>query len=711
MKNRGGKDGCRSNTLSTTTTTIRALKALQAFLNPFLEERERWFLWLPVFLGLGIGVYFTLPQEPALWPFLLALVLCGAAAFLLRMTFFLPVLLAGMMTMLGISAAVLETRLMAQPMLREMLDGVEVTGRVMVINRLPDGYRLWLEDVQVEGLPQAQTPRALRLKIKYQKEKPKPGDWISVKATLYPLSRAPEPGGFDFRRYAFYQGYGATGFALGKWLLAHGPPPQGLQGMALFFERVRVAITDHIYALGSTRESAISAALITGDQAGIDKNTLAAMRVSGISHILSVSGMHIALVAGIVFFTLRALMALAPWVALHWPIKKIAALAGLGAAIFYTAMCAAPVPAVRSVLMTGIVLLAIMLDRRALSMRLIAFAAMATLLLSPSAMLDPSFQLSFGTVMALIAAYEKKEVDLLRRFSRESILGKIRFYFLASIFTSVIATIATAPLILFYFQQVNWYGVLTNLIAVPISSFIIMPAAIIAVLAMPFGVQEWPLQAMQWGVALMVRSAEFVARLPGAVTYHPASPFYALLLVASGGLWLCLWRRHWRFMGFVPFILGSLAFLVTPRPDILLAADGVTMAVQLEDGSRIVRARDREDFIVQNWLQRDGRRPSQRDMHNWFDIAETGGFGWLACDTEGTCIYTKEGMKAVIMTGKSNPPCRAADLLILPSNRNCPSVTTLRPQDAAEKGAHAVYIQADHVDIRSAHGANRRPWE
>ncbi|HVY13484.1 MAG TPA: ComEC/Rec2 family competence protein, partial [Alphaproteobacteria bacterium] len=302
--------------------------ALQVVFKSFLDERARWVLWLPVFMGLGIGLYFTGHAEPPLWPALLAAGVLIVACLIFRHSVVVLPLLALLMIALGFCAAKLETLYMTQPMLSTSLEGRMVTGRVMGISRLDEGYRLTLQDISVEGLPAEQTPHRVRIKFRFSTKLPRPGAWINVKATLHPLSGPVEPGAFNFRRFAFFGGYGGTGFAMGYWHYADGPPPGFGQRVALFFENTRKYIADKM-AGDTSRENAVALALVTGDQSGIARGTMQAMRISGISHILSVSGLHIAMVAGVVFFTLRALMALWPWLALHWPIKKIAAGAAL----------------------------------------------------------------------------------------------------------------------------------------------------------------------------------------------------------------------------------------------------------------------------------------------------------------------------------------------------------------------------------------------
>ena len=679
---------------------------------PFIDERERWFLWLPVFMGCGIGLYFTWLVEPSLWLCVVVPVAVAVLTITLRHHASLPLWVVLLTFCVGHLAAKIETLWLDQPMLEKQIERAEVTGRVMSVNHLPDGFRVWMEDIQVEGLLQKNTPHKIRIKVKSDKNIPLPGEWIVMRATLYPLSRPAEPGGFDFRRYAYFQGFGATGYTLSSWRKAEGMPPNSMQDVALYFERVRVSINEKLFAEGKDKYTAVASALISGDQSTIDKGTMQAMRVSGISHILSVSGLHITLVAGIVFYVLRALMALVPWLALQFHIKKIAAFFALLAAMFYTFMCSAPIPAVRSMLMCSVILIAVMVDRRALSMRLVAFAALLSLLVSPVSLFDPSFQLSFGAVMALIAAFEKNEAALLRSFNSEGWIGKFRQYIFGSIASSIIATAATMPLILYYFQQVNWYGVITNLIAVPLSTFIIMPMALLSALAMPFDLQHWPILGMKSGIKWMIDSAELVSNWQGAATYHQAMPFYALLMVTFGALWICIWQKRWRFLGLIPFVLGTLTFLITPRPDVFVAEDGITVGVRMADNQLAVRAKSREDFTVQSWHQRNGNMNGDfTGMQNWFDVMEQGGAQDLLCKDK-TCILMRHGKRVAFPMAEEDVPalCGNVDLIIAPTETTICPAKTITPSQAEQSGAYALYINQNNVETKRSTLFAHRPW-
>jgi competence protein ComEC len=360
------------------------------------------------------------------------------------------------------------------------------------------------------------------------------GDRVRLRASVGPPSPPSVPGTYDFQRDAFFDRIGGVGFAYEVQIDDAGPrgPPGD------WLSRLRQSINRRILAALPGEEGPVAVALMTGDQSGIAKDVLQAMRDSGLAHLLSISGLHMAIVAGVVFFGLRSLLALVPGLALYHPIKKWAAVAAIAATFAYLMLSGDSVPPQRSFVMTSLVLLAVLFDRSALSMRLIAWAAMVVLLTTPDALTGPSFQMSFAAVVALIAAYETAWV---RRWSRGEggRLSRLGHHVGGLALTSLIATAATAPYAIYHFNRMSDYGLVANLLAVPLTSFWVMPWAVGAFLLMPLGMEWLALTPMGWGIDGILAIARSVAAWPGAVTLVPAMPLAGLGLITFGGLWLC----------------------------------------------------------------------------------------------------------------------------------------------------------------------------
>ncbi|WP_395457997.1 ComEC/Rec2 family competence protein [Azospirillum melinis] len=500
-------------------------------------EGERWVLWLPVAFGAGVSFYFGLRQEPDWWIGAAAVSGCAVLVLALRRWFAMAgVAMALLMLAAGFLVAQAHTIRMAAPVLSHSIAGATVTGRVMAVERRPGATRLTLRDVSIGKLAPERTPAAVRIRLSDRFPAPAPGSVVRLRATLLPPQAPAEPGAFDFQRRAWFMGLGGTGFATGAPELVEAPPVTGWSTVAVAFEKARGAIAERVaVAIGDPVEASVTTALLNGEEFGIPEATMDDFRNSGLAHLLSISGLHVGIAAGILFYVVRALLAAVPYIALRWPIKKIAALFGILSALAYTLLVGAPLPTVRSVLMTGMVMGAIMLDRHPLSMRLVAFAGLVTMAMDPEGMLGPSFQMSFAAVVALIAAFEKGSVRLAewRRDAGWIVRGLL--YVGGILLTSVVATLATLPFSLFHFQQIAFYGVLSNLIAIPITSFWVMPWSLIAYALLPFGLEAPALIAMNWGDRAVIWTAEFFGRLPWASLTVPAMPADGFALLVMGG--------------------------------------------------------------------------------------------------------------------------------------------------------------------------------
>lgn len=447
-----------------------------------------------------------------------------------------------------------------------------------------------------------------------------------------------------------------------------------------------------------------------------------AMRAAGLAHLLAISGLHIGLVTGILFFGLRALLALSPWAALNWPIKKWAAAAALVGAFGYMLLTGATVPTQRAFLMVALVLGAVMLDRSALSMRLVAFAAVVILMIAPASITGPSFQMSFAAVAALIAGFEVLRGPL-NRLGGGGGFGRRALIYVAGVaITTLIAGLATAPFALYHFNRLAVFGLAANLGAVPVTAFWIMPFATLAYLLTPLGLEEIALKPMAWGIELVIAIAEKISASPGASYYVPTMPLWGLGLVTMGGLWLVLWRRRWRLAGVAAVGAGLLSFLAAPAPDLLVAGDGRSFAVRKADGALVFSATRGSRFQKNIWLRRSGLagnvprgRRSKRDRARASLAAAKDGV--LRCDSLG-CIANVGGRVVALMSdpGAVGEDCPRAHLVIAFKSlygfpcRGPRRIITRR--DLSRGGTHAVWFE-DGGGIRvETVAASRgvRPW-
>ncbi len=526
-----------------------------------LAERERWLLWLPVALGVGIGLYFALPREPPVWLGPALLLLVGLVWLVRRAhrgagedrAWRLAAALALAAIATGMSAASIRTHLVAAPVL-ERRGAHVVEGQVLLVEDQTRGARLTLGELRIEGLDPGATPAELRVSLRSATPAVRPGDRVRLRAFLMPPSPPSEPAGYDFARQAYFSQLGAVGYGLGKLeRVAAAQTSTWRLGLA----RVRQRVASAIQAAVPGPPGAVAVALMTGLRGGITEAIWRDMQIAGIAHLLAISGLHLGLVAGTLFFGVRVALALVPPLALRVPTKKVAAGLALLGAFGYLLLSGATVPTQRAFIMTALMLLAVMVDRNPFSMRTIAWAALVVLLCQPESLLGASFQMSFAAVVALIATYE---TGVARRPDHASGLDtRLVIYIGGVALTTLIASLATAPLAIYHFGRLPTYGILANLIAVPLTAFWIMPLGLAGLLLLPLGLGGGCFALMGRGIEVMLAVAATIAGWPASALLVAKPSVAALTVTLLGGLWLCLWRGSWRRLGVLGVALGGAA--------------------------------------------------------------------------------------------------------------------------------------------------------
>lgn len=687
-------------------TIGRAHAALAAVL---VAERDRWALWFPVLFAAGIGVYFGLFHEPPRWfaP-VLGVTAIGAAIVASRR----PVLLLFLISVGGASAGMTLAQWraveVAAPVLAKRWGPAELEGRVVSVETRAEGRRVVLDRVVMPGLEPRLTPATVRLRVRNEASL-HPGDRIAVRAVLMPPPAPAAPGAYDFQRQAWFERLGAVGYSLGEFRVVE--IASGTLGFRLWLNGLRQDIVERVLAVVPSPAGAIVAALLTGEQGSVPPEAMEWMRDSGLAHLLSVSGLHVGLVAAIVFLIVRRSLALIPPVALRWPIKKWGAVAAFVAVTLYMLFVAPAVPIQRAWLMTSIVLFAILVDRTAISMRLVAWAAFAVLLIAPESLLNPSFQMSFASVVALIAAWEASRERIAAWRAQAGWLRRAAIWLAGVSLTTLVASLATAPYALYHFNRFTAFALAANLLAVPLTGLWVMPWAVATFALLPFGLERWALVPMGWGADGILAIAREVASWEGAVALWPAMPVWGLVVATLGGLWLCLWRTRWRLAG-LPFIaLGVLSMTMEREPDILVAGDARLFAVRGSDGTLQLSTMRAGRIARETWLRRAG----QSKQPALWPRSGRSADGALACDPAG-CLYTaRERVVAFVQHASAlAEDCRNADVVIasIPVRRRCPSADLVIDRFTLWRdGGHAIWLTADGArveSVRAARGA--RPW-
>jgi competence protein ComEC len=600
--------------------------------------------WIPIAFGAGVAMYFAADTEPALWAgalaSLVALSICiGARARPLAW----PLMIGAAALAMGFTFATWKTFRVAHPVLAAPAYGVTLTGFVENREERERSDRITIRVHSMSG-PRL-TTKLERVRVSVRKgTAPAIGSFIEAKARLSPPLAPSRPGGYDFARDYYFQRLGATGFVLGSVKQATSPHAPDLSlRFAATIAGIRDAIDARIRSVLPGDKGAIASALITGKRDAITAQVNEAMYVSSLAHVLSISGYHMAVVAGVVFFVVRAGLALIPGVASRYPIKKWGALAALVVAAFYLLLSGAEVATQRSFIMSAIVLIGVMFDRPALTLRTISVAALVLLALSPESLVHPSFQMSFAATLALVAAYERG-LPWLSAEPTTPVGARIALWggreIVALLVASLVAGAATTLFAAYHFHRLAPYGVLANLLAMPVVSIWMMPAGLIGLIAIPFGLDRPVWWLMGEGIEWMIAVAVWVAALPGAVGRIAAFGLAPLLFGTAGMVLICLLRSPLRWSGAALVTLGAVLAWQTQRPDVLLSSDAGMVAVRDAGGALRVLSSRRDDFVLKEWLAADGDARAPKDQ----TLTEG-----TRCDSNGCIARLRDG-KAVALS-------------------------------------------------------------
>jgi competence protein ComEC len=493
----------------------------------------------------------------------------------------------------GFAAIALKSSFITAPALDKIWIG-SFYGRIMSVEPLAarDIVRLELETAGHAGLP----PK-VRVNLDTVQYKPdlEVGSIILLRARLMPPAGPALPGGYDFARRAWFSGVGATGTALGDVTVFQRSATRAS------LADTRHQLTDHIIAKLPFGAGPMGAALLIGGQGAISADDAQAMRDSGMAHLLSVSGLHVTAIVGGAFLIISSILALFPWIALRFSVPLTAAMGSAIVAIGYTLLTGSEIPTIRSCVAALVILLALALGRDALSLRLVAAGSLFILLFWPEALAGPSFQLSFAAVASIIVLHDLSWMRSLRSAPEASFVMRSARGILSLLLTGFVIEMALAPIALFHFHKTGLYGALANVIAIPLTTFFIMPLEALGLLAdlVSLGTPFW--WAAGQGVFVLIGMAHEVQSMPGAVAMLPSMPIWAFAAMIAGLIWAGIFRTKWRALGIVPFVIGALAMVVSSRPDVLITGDGKHLALVNGQG-RLAILRDRAGDYVRSAL-------------------------------------------------------------------------------------------------------------
>ncbi|MGO1117504.1 ComEC/Rec2 family competence protein [Rhodovibrionaceae bacterium A322] len=687
-------------------------------------EQQQHFLWLPVFYGLGIGLAFTyFPESPS--TALVFLTLMALLAGVLHLRAGLPGSLLVCMVLLGLATVQLRVWAVAAPVLPIKSLSADFLGQVLSSQQTAKGPRVVLHPVDLtpfrNNLGTDTLPNKVRLLLPRDMAIPQPGSWLAGRGRFLQPPLPAVPGDYDFARVAYFQGLGAVGYSYGQPEVTS-PRPGDLfandfhwtdpsVSWHLFWNDLRWRVAGKIRAQLPPDQAGLAIALSVGDRGDLDPLQVEALRQSGLAHLLAISGLHLGLVAGSLFFFIRALLACVPPLALHFPIKKWAAAFAWVGTFFYFGLSGGSLPTERAFIMVSLSLLAIMIDRRAISLRVLAWSAFLVLFLRPESLLTASFQLSFAAVTVMIAAFEAwqrgKGGRLGFRDPEQGWIGRSArgvFLFASALMaSSLLAGLATAPFVLFHFQRLASFGFLANLVAIPLASFLVMPLILLTLFLMPWGGEGLTLPFLGYCLSLLLTLAEGISNWPGAVQRYVELPLWGLLVSLLAGLWFSLWQQSWRYALLPLLLVLPLSIALHRGPDLLMSPPQQLWAVRLPNGALLVPQRAKDNFSVRQWIERSGKEPLFWDETSALALEDQQQI-WGYCDPLG-CRFQLTKADDHWLALSLDPRALSLDcrqkqdlLTFYPVGRRCVEggvTVLLQARDFRNSGGIALYRQDD----------------
>ncbi len=662
-----------------------------------MMQRQRGHLlgWVPICLACGIGTYFSLRFEPSV----LTLCALGAAAGLLCVLAgrlpepVAPLVLVLAFGLIGFDLAALRAHYVGAPVLGWRYYG-PVEGRIVAIDRSQsDALRLTLDRVVLARVPPARTPNRVRISLHGDQAHSiaaAPGLQVMTTGHLSPPSGPVEPGGFDFQRHAWFAGLGAVGYSRVP-LLGAAPAQDGHAGLVVL--RVRMAASARIQATLGGDIGGFATAITTGDRSAISQSALIDLRASNLAHLLAISGLHMGLLSAVVFGALRLILSVIPWIALRWPTRSLAAAGALVAATGYLALSGGNVATERAFVMVAVALGALILGRRALTLRAVAIAATVVLVLRPEALMGPGFQMSFAATTALVAVFGWL------RDAAVPLGPKWLAPVVATFISSAVAGAFTAPVGAAHFNTLSHFGLIANLLSVPLMGLLVMPAAVASLVLAPLGMDPMALWVMGLGLRWILGVAGFFAGLEGAQGHVVTPGPWVLPLLALGFLGLLLWQGRLRYAGLLAVLAGFWLWTVADRPAVLIADQGTLVGVMTPEGRALSKPKG-AGFVGLNWLENDGDGAEQPDAAaRWGDAQRVA----------GREIIHLSGKRALAAFGR----CSAGQIVV----SSTPVPDTLGPCDVfdplrlRQTGAVAMWITGTGLVPHTARqAAGTRLW-
>jgi competence protein ComEC len=674
----------------------------------FRHEALQPVLWMPCALVAGIWCYFSLGAEPSLQ---LIAGCVGIAFVLVLFARRSPVAVLLAAALAGFCLAKVRTDMSYTPMLRAFEPAVRVEGHVSKVAIYSKSQvQLIIDVTSISDVPASEMPRRVRVIARKGDDPLRVGDTIKVSADLAPLPRPEYPGGFDLARQLYFQSIGATG-RVREFASVQTDDVPWRYRFSRTVHDIRAHIGGRIRAVIEGPIGAFAEALVTGERATIPKGMTESLQGSGLFHVLSISGLHMTLVAGTVFWIVRAGFAAFPRAALQWPIKKFAAVAAMMTGFVYMVLADFGAATERSYIMIAVMFFAILVDRPAISLHNLAIAAILILALQPEEAVSAGFQMSFMAVVGLATFYGwwSARQDRERKPSRNlaARLGvKILRGVAAALVTTLIAGSLSGVVASHHFGRLAPFGAVSNMLALPVISFVVMPMALAGTLLIPFGLEYYPYLALEQGLQVVMRISDTVASWHGANLALPAlsAPLTAGLCLAV--VLFCTSNTRMRWLALPVAAFAMFGGPANEQPDLLIESRLRNIAFRMPNGELVPALKSQGQYAFKNWSRRTG------DSATLKAAAEKA--GWT-CDIR-ICSASVAGKTVAFLlrAGEADAVCPAADVVVAqyPLRKRCKGEQlTLDRFDIWRDGAHAVRFDRDQVKVSASRIVQgQRPW-
>lgn len=574
-------------------------------------ERERWPLWFPILFACGIGIYFVLPTEPSKW-----LTLGIIEALILLSIIFKHhhkvLKFIGIFSILvfGFSWVQLRSIYVSSQIHQVPEAKLYLNGQIQNIDYNSNGkVRILLDEIKnFEG---DNILGRFSITLRSKQDNLRVGQCVELVAQLMPPPSTQIISGYQIDRNTFFKRISGNGYSLTQLYETECKTNDNLSSkFQNYINNTRKSIVKHIHTILKGDVASVVSAIVAGEQGGIRKKCIEDYRNSGLAHFLSISGLHMSLITGLMFFFVRFIMALIPSLSLRFDSKKTSVGFAFLISFIYLLISGAGIPVQRAFIMTTIVLIGILFNRRAISMTSIAWAGFLVLLITPEALIGASFQMSFAAVIALIAFYEKFASPLSKwlNVQKDSLFIKLSkiviTYILGIIIADLIASIATLPFAIYHFNRIAVYTSLANLLAGPIIGLVIMPFTLFSLLMMPLGLDTYFLKVVGFGVSLVNDITSLISGWEGSSLQVLSPPLWGFMLIVFGGLWMCIWERKWRWWGGLFVIIGMLSITTVHRPDILISANNEVIALKDNNDNMVILPSHGNRFTKHIWMQK-----------------------------------------------------------------------------------------------------------